>query len=149
MAKVIICFVLTCVFSFMGYSSFMTNDYKPLQQWLIYYKEYKELQGAMDKGNLKKAELITRLMKLYPEKASQFEEMARNKYIDLSEEAKSAEERVTTSRKSYGTDSDTNTDSDSRVQKETPKQPARQSRTETTRSNTTTNNSNTNNKNKQ
>ena len=79
MAKVIICFVLTCVFSFMGYSSFMTNDYKPLQQWLIYYKEYKELQGAMDKGNVKKAELLAKLKTLYPEKAKEIEQHRKQK----------------------------------------------------------------------
>ena len=50
MARVIICLFLTLAFAFGSYTSFMSNDYPALKRWMTYYKEYKELQGALDKA---------------------------------------------------------------------------------------------------
>ena len=143
MAKTIICLVLTLVFSFLSYNSFMSNDYRPLQQWMAYYKEYKELQGALDKGDVKKAELLSKLKRLYPEKAQQIEEMARSKYIDLSEEARQTEADLRSSRRSD--DSQTRQEPVLTQQRQSTTQTQRNN--ETTRSNTTSNTSNTANSN--
>jgi hypothetical protein len=142
MAKVVICLVMTCIFSFMGYNSFMTNDYKPLQQWLIYYKEYKELQGALDKGNIKKAELLEKLKILYPEKAKEIEDMARRQYIDLSNEAKSVEENVTNRRNSEERETRTET-----PRTQAPATQQKQSKNTDTRQNNSTSTSTNNNTN--
>ncbi len=87
MAKVIICFILTIVFSFLSVHSFMSNDYGPLKQWMLYYQEYKALQGALDKGNAGKAELLAKLKAMYPERAQEIENRFKAKYGDLKDEA--------------------------------------------------------------
>ena len=73
MARVIICLFLTLAFAFGSYTSFMSNDYPALKRWMTYYKEYKELQGALDKGNASKAEMLDKLRTMYPEKAAEIE----------------------------------------------------------------------------
>lgn len=87
MAKVIICFIMTIVFSFLSVHSFMSNDYGPLKQWMLYYQEYKALQGALDKGNAGKAELLAKLKAMYPERAQEIENRFKAKYGDLKDEA--------------------------------------------------------------
>lgn len=87
MAKVIICFIMTIVFSFLSVHSFMNNDYGPLKQWMLYYQEYKALQGALDKGNAGKAELLAKLKAMYPERAQEIENRFKAKYGDLKDEA--------------------------------------------------------------
>lgn len=87
MAKVIICFILTIVFSFLSVHSFMNNDYGPLKQWMLYYQEYKALQGALDKGNAGKSELLAKLKAMYPERAQEIENRFKAKYGDLKDEA--------------------------------------------------------------
>ncbi len=87
MAKVIICLILTIVFSFLSVHSFMSNDYGPLKQWMLYYQEYKALQGALDKGNAGKAELLAKLKAMYPERAQEIENRFKAKYGDLKDEA--------------------------------------------------------------
>lgn len=112
MAKVIICLIISAVCAFLSYDSFMTNDYRPLQNWLAYYQEYKEVQGALNKGNASKAELFEKLKKMYPEKAKQWESQFRDKYDNLQDSARSTEnsltsrsEDTTTSRKAETTQS--------------------------------------------
>ena len=61
MARVIICLFLTLAFAFGSYTSFMSSDYPALKRWMTYYKEYKELQGALDKGNASKEEMLDKL----------------------------------------------------------------------------------------
>lgn len=73
MLKVCICFILTVVFSFLGYTSFMTKDYAPLKEWMAYYTEYKALQNALTKGTANKAELLDKLKTMYPEQAKELE----------------------------------------------------------------------------
>ena len=87
MAKVIICLIMTIVFSFLSVHSFMSNDYVPLKQWIAYYQEYKALQGALDKGNAGKAELLAKLKAMYPERAQELENRFKAKYGDLKDEA--------------------------------------------------------------
>ncbi len=87
MAKVIICLIMTIVFSFLSVHSFMSNDYGPLKQWIAYYQEYKALQGALDKGNAGKAELLAKLKSMYPERAQELENRFKAKYGDLKDEA--------------------------------------------------------------
>lgn len=87
MAKVIICFIMTIVFSFLSVHSFMSNDYGPLKQWMLYYQEYKALQGALDKGNAGKAELLAKLKAMYPERTQEIENRFKAKYGDLKDEA--------------------------------------------------------------
>lgn len=87
MTKVIICFIMTIVFSFLSFHSFMSNDYGPLKQWMLYYQEYKALQGALDKGNASKAELLAKLKAMYPERAKEIENRFKAKYGDLKDEA--------------------------------------------------------------
>lgn len=87
MAKVIICFIMTILFSFLSVHSFMSNDYGPLKQWMLYYQEYKALQGALDKGNAGKAELLAKLKAMYPERAQEIENRFKAKYGDLKDEA--------------------------------------------------------------
>lgn len=87
MAKVIICFIMTIVFSFLSVHSFMSNDYGPLKQWMLYYQEYKALQGALDKGNAGKAELLAKLKAMYPERAQEIENRFKAKYGNLKDEA--------------------------------------------------------------
>ena len=87
MAKVIICFIMTILFSFLSVHSFISNDYGPLKQWMLYYQEYKALQGALDKGNAGKAELLAKLKAMYPERAQEIENRFKAKYGDLKDEA--------------------------------------------------------------
>jgi len=90
MAKIVICLILTLVFSGLGWNSFMSKDYRPLQEWLAYYQEYKELQGAVDKGNAQKAALLTKLKKMYPEKAQQWERSSKIKFSEWENDVESA-----------------------------------------------------------
>ncbi|MGE1061652.1 hypothetical protein NXG27_03285 [Megasphaera paucivorans] len=103
MSKVIICLVLSCIFSFLSYTSFMTNDYQPLQNWITYYKEYQELQGALHKGTAEKTELFEKLKRMYPEKAKVWESQLRSKYGDLQEDVHSAENAAASQTRSEDT----------------------------------------------
>ena len=94
MSKVLICFILTCVFSFLGLQSFMTKDYGPLKEWLTYYQEYKALQGALNKGNTSKDELLARLKKMYPERAQELENKFKEKYGDVKDSAADTQDTI-------------------------------------------------------
>lgn len=83
MARVIICLFLTLAFAFGSYTSFMSSDYPALKRWMTYYKEYKELQGALDKGNASKEEMLDKLRTMYPEKAAEIERQFESKYGNL------------------------------------------------------------------
>lgn len=104
MVKIIICLALTLVFTVMSYSSFMSNDYGPLQSWMAYYTEYKALQGAKDKGEAGKAELMAKLKKLYPERAKKWEQSARDKFSEAQDTAESASDSISDKIHSYETD---------------------------------------------
>ena len=88
MGKVVICLVLTLVFSFLSVQSFLSNDYARLQRWLAYYQEYKAFEEAVKRGNASKAELFERLKKMYPGQASELEAHLKEKYGDLTDTAK-------------------------------------------------------------
>lgn len=90
MAKVLICLVMTVVFSVLSLRSFMSNDYGPLRQWMAYYQEYRALQGALDKGNASKEELLLKLKTMYPEKAQELEAKFKAKYGNLQDDAQDA-----------------------------------------------------------
>ena len=90
MARVIICLFLALAFAFGSYTSFMSNDYPALKRWMTYYKEYKELQGALDKGNASKAEMLDKLRTMYPEKAAEIERQFESKYGNLKDSAEEA-----------------------------------------------------------
>ena len=90
MKRVLICLILTLACAFGSYMSFMSNDYGPLKHWMAYYKEYKEIQGALDKGNASKAELLAKLKAMYPEKADQIEAQFKAKYGSLKDSAEDA-----------------------------------------------------------
>lgn len=115
MARVIICLFLTLAFAFGSYTSFMTSDYPALKRWMTYYKEYKELQGALDKGNASKAEMLDKLRTMYPEKAAEIERQFESKYGNLKD---SAEEAGTDLRQEW--DSRVRDDSDSRLSQDEP-----------------------------
>lgn len=97
MAKVIICFVLTCVFSFLSFSSFMSNDYGPLKEWIAYYTEYKALQQALNEGNASKAEILAKLKAMYPERANELEAKFKEKYGNLKDSAQDTQDSVQSS----------------------------------------------------
>lgn len=88
MGKVIICLVLTLVFSFLSVQSFLSNDYVRLQRWLSYYQEYKAFEEAVKQGNASKAELFERLKTMYPGQVSDLEAHIREKYGNLTDTAK-------------------------------------------------------------
>lgn len=94
MKRVLICLILTLACAFGSYMSFMSNDYGPLKHWMAYYKEYKEIQGALDKGNASKAELLAKLKAMYPEKADQIEAQFKAKYGSLKDSAEDAGDTV-------------------------------------------------------
>ena len=100
MAKVIICFIMTILFSFLSVHSFMSNDYGPLKQWMLYYQEYKALQGALDKGNAGKAELLAKLKAMYPERAQEIEEKKSSLSDTLQDVTSSARSEASAARKS-------------------------------------------------
>lgn len=97
MAKVIICFILTCVFSFLSFTSFMSNDYWPIKEWIAYYTEYKALQSALQKGDANKAEILAKLKALYPERAGELEAKFKEKYGDLKNSAQDTQDSVQSS----------------------------------------------------
>lgn len=113
MARVIICLFLTLAFAFGSYTSFMSNDYPALKRWMTYYKEYKELQGALDKGDASKAEMLDKLRTMYPEKAAEIESQFKAKYGNLKDSA----ETVGTDLQSEW-DSKLSDDSDNRSRRE-------------------------------
>lgn len=139
MAKVIICFVLTCLFSSLSFNSFMDNDYRPLKQWMTYYTEYKELTNALDKGTGNKADILAKLKQLYPEKADQIEAEFKAKYGDLKDSAKSTSDSVeskfseaaTSTRR---TTTDRSSDTVQQDSKKSTSTPATRSNTNTSRS---------------
>lgn len=94
MKRVLIFLILTLACAFGSYTSFMSNDYGPLKHWMAYYKEYKEIQGALDKGNASKAELLAKLKAMYPEKADQIEAQFKAKYGSLKDSAEDAGDTV-------------------------------------------------------
>ena len=94
MAKIIVCLVLSLLCAFMSYSSFMSRDYQQLQDWMEYYTEYKALQSAKDKGQVEKAELLSKLKKMYPERAKQWEQSAKDSFSDMQDSAASAESSI-------------------------------------------------------
>ena len=85
MGKVVICLVLTLVFSFLSVQSFLSNDYARLQRWLAYYQEYKAFEEAVKRGNASKAELFERLKTMYPGQVSELEAHLKEKYGDLTD----------------------------------------------------------------
>ena len=104
MKRVLICLILTLACAFGSYMSFMSNDYGPLKHWMAYYKEYKEIQGALDKGNASKAELLAKLKAMYPEKADQIEAQFKAKYGSLKDSAEDAGDTVKSKWDSYTRD---------------------------------------------
>lgn len=104
MKRVLICLILTLACAFGSYMSFMSNDYGPLKHWMAYYKEYKEIQGALDKGNASKAELLAKLKAMYPEKADQIEAQFKAKYGNLKDSAEDAGDTVKSKWDSYTRD---------------------------------------------
>ncbi len=94
MAKVCICLILTAVFSLLSAQSFLSNDYGPLRQWIQYYQEYRALQGALDKGNASKEELLEKLKAMYPERARELEDKFKMKYGDLKQDAQNQQDRL-------------------------------------------------------
>ena len=94
MKRVLIFLILTLACAFGSYTSFMSNDYGPLKHWMAYYKEYKEIQGVLDKGNASKAELLAKLKAMYPEKADQIEAQFKAKYGSLKDSAEDAGDTV-------------------------------------------------------
>lgn len=97
MAKTLICLVLTLVFSFLGFRSFMNNDYGPLKEWMAYYTEYKALQNALNEGNASKAEILDKLKAMYPERAKELEAKFKAKYGDLKDSAQDTQDSVQSS----------------------------------------------------
>lgn len=104
MKRVLICLILTLACAVGSYTSFMSNDYGPLKHWMAYYKEYKEIQGALDKGNASKAELLAKLKAMYPEKADQIEAQFKAKYGNLKDSAEDAGNTVKSKWDSYTRD---------------------------------------------
>lgn len=104
MKRVLICLILTLACAVGSYTSFMSNDYGPLKHWMAYYKEYKEIQGALDKGNASKAELLAKLKAMYPEKADQIEAQFKAKYGNLKDSAEDAGDTVKSKWDSYTRD---------------------------------------------
>lgn len=142
MARVIICLFLTLAFAFGSYTSFMSNDYPALKRWMTYYKEYKELQGALDKGNASKAEMLDKLRTMYPEKAAEIERQFESKYGNLKDSAEEAgsdlqnewDARIhddSDSLRSHEESSNSEKSSDSSVRR---KEPAKDTRRDDTRS---------------
>lgn len=142
MARVIICLFLTLAFAFGSYTSFMSNDYPALKRWMTYYKEYKELQGALDKGNASKAEMLDKLRTMYPEKAAEIERQFESKYGNLKDSAEEAgsdlqnewDARIhddSDNLRSHDESSDSEKSSDSSVRR---KEPAKDTRRDDTRS---------------
>ena len=107
MKRVLIFLILTLACAFGSYTSFMSNDYGPLKHWMAYYKEYKEIQGALDKGNASKAELLAKLKAMYPEKADQIEAQFKAKYGSLKDSAEDAGDTVKSKWDSYTHDDST------------------------------------------
>lgn len=107
MKRVLIFLILTLACAFGSYTSFMSNDYGPLKHWMAYYKEYKEIQGALDKGNASKAELLAKLKAMYPEKADQIEAQFKAKYGSLKDSAEDAGDTVKSKWNSYTRDDST------------------------------------------
>lgn len=107
MKRVLICLILTLACAVGSYTSFMSNDYGPLKHWMAYYKEYKEIQGALDKGNASKAELLAKLKAMYPEKADQIEAQFKAKYGNLKDSAEDAGDTVKSKWDSYTRDDST------------------------------------------
>ena len=107
MKRVLIFLILTLACAFGSYTSFMSNDYGPLKHWMAYYKEYKEIQGALDKGNASKAELLAKLKAMYPEKADQIEAQFKAKYGSLKDSAEDAGDTVKSKWDSYPRDDST------------------------------------------
>lgn len=103
MTKVVICLVMTCVFSFLSLNSFMSNDYLPLKQWMTYYTEYKALTNALSKGNESKEDILIKLKRMYPEKADQIEAQFKAKYGTLKDSVRDTE----SSAESRSSDTDT------------------------------------------
>lgn len=104
MKRVFILLILTLACAVGSYTSFMSNDYGPLKHWMAYYKEYKEIQGALDKGNASKAELLAKLKAMYPEKADQIEAQFKAKYGNLKDSAEDAGDTVKSKWDSYTRD---------------------------------------------
>lgn len=107
MKRVLIFLILTLACAFGSYTSFKSNDYGPLKHWMAYYKEYKEIQGALDKGNASKAELLAKLKAMYPEKADQIEAQFKVKYGSLKDSAEDAGDTVKSKWDSYTRDDST------------------------------------------
>lgn len=141
MAKVVICLVLTCIFSFLSLNSFMDNDYRPLKQWMAYYTEYKELTNALNKGNESKEKILAKLKRMYPEKADQLEAQFKAKYGDLKDSAKDTENYVESkfNDSSTSTTRDTSNSRRDTVQQDQRKSSAASQNNTSTRSNTKNN----------
>ena len=105
MNRLIVCLFLTLSCALGSYISFMSNDYGPLTRWMAYYKEYKEIKGALDKGNASKAEMLAKLKAMYPEKADQIEAQFRAKYGNLKDSAEDAGKSVKSKWSSYSSGS--------------------------------------------
>lgn len=88
MGKVIICLILTLVFSFLSIQSFMSSDYVRLKRWLAYYQEYKAFDEAVRRGDSSSAELLEHLKTLYPGQVSNLEAHLKEKYGHMTDTAK-------------------------------------------------------------
>ncbi len=105
MNRLIVCLFLTLSCALGSYISFMSNDYGPLTHWMAYYREYKEIKGALDKGSASKAEMLAKLKAMYPEKADQIEAQFRAKYGNLKDSAEDAGKSVKSKWSSYSNSS--------------------------------------------
>lgn len=143
MKRVLICLILTLACAFGSYMSFMSNDYGPLKHWMAYYKEYKEIQGALDKGNASKAELLAKLKAMYPEKTDQIEAQFKAKYGSLKDSAEDAGDTVKSKWDSYTRDdSPSRSRSQSQSQIHNSQSSSRSSQTQSSRSSQNSNHAN-------
>lgn len=143
MKRVLIFLILTLACAFGSYTSFMSNDYGPLKHWMAYYKEYKEIQGALDKGNASKAELLAKLKAMYPEKADQIEAQFKAKYGSLKDSAEDAGDTVKSKWDSYTRDdSSSRNRSQSQSQIHNGQSSSRASQTQSSRSSQNSNHAN-------
>lgn len=136
MAKVIICLILTVVFSFLGYTSFMSHDYKPLKDWMAYYTEYKAVRQMLSSGTADKAQILERLKSMYPEHAREIEAKFQEKYGSIKNMAEDSQENAQTSLSDTLSQLKKESAERLREQEETTVQPApltRQSRSDSSR----------------
>ena len=93
MTKTIVCLVISLICTFLGISSYSSNDALRMEKWKAYYEDYQALKTMTGNTDKERIEMLNKLRRLYPDRAGAYERAFKATFGDLEEKAKLEKEK--------------------------------------------------------